>query len=428
MSGAAVAVPVIPVIVIAAMPVVLAGLGVGLILYGAAKGIKAIVDAKAEQARVRAVVEKARMAEWQAFHAQQEETMAKVRLTGEAMRDLQAALLKVRLRAVEAPSLTHTPRIQRRDAQRQVAMDERAMAQKLMNGISGLLEALPRDLHDQQYAPFAPLEEQVAKWRQSKTPPNLSSIEKFRQTVENTVANYARKLSDEREGQKEMGQRLEQLLDRVLLLSELRSPWVGELLALRVAMKSGLSSPGPLKVGWLNSLETRLATIETKVLEDLALFATRNALAEATLRHFRRMDYEIIEGFPTEFEDAQVKAIVRVPGGGQVRVTMQPNAKLTFRLLHERDGDAGQLSDEEFAGYRLTEKRFCANLLAVGESLREEGFNVQLQAVPDTSRAQIEVVKVVFFGDEKKPEVAREDESLRERQHRDAARKNRRLK
>jgi hypothetical protein len=396
MSGEAIAIPVVPIIAIAAIPVVVAGVGVGLVMYGAAKGIKAVVDAQAEQARLRAEAEKLRLAEWQRFMDHQQQAMESSRKSFEASRQLQIQLLQTPLDA--PPSIRESDSLtgERRRLGRTHRKDSDKLATEAIDKLAALFETIPNTLLDDPKAPFRRLMEQLRNWQRDGNVRNIESLSSFKKTIERTAVAYQEKLADEERRLSELGRRLDQLMDRVLFLSQLESSFSSELAVIRTAILSAADSRS-IRIGVIETIESRLADIESEALKKLSLFATRTALAEATLRNFNEIGYEVAVAFPDKLDHAQAHAVLLAPHGGQVRVTIQSNAEVAFRLLHERYEGDGPLSDHEYRNYRAMERQFCSHLSSVTERLHEEGFEIDLHHQPDIPRDKIEIATAVFF-------------------------------
>jgi hypothetical protein len=134
----------------------------------------------------------------------------------------------------------------------------------------------------------------------------------------------------------------------------------------------------------LARIEQQLQTAAQQAAERLATTAVRPALAESLLHHLTAMGYQVLETFPDTLAEAgaeqTAKARVRIPGGEQVAIQLNADARLQFNLLHERDELASTpLSRDEIDHLRAQEQRWCHDLKDLIARLVADGFDSQIQ-------------------------------------------------
>ena len=120
--------------------------------------------------------------------------------------------------------------------------------------------------------------------------------------------------------------------------------------------------------------------------------AAWKTLATTVERSFTKMGYSVETPFPVGAHGPSI-AKMRMPGGGLIRLTLQSDGKLAFKMLHETSL-SGAINADGLGSFRCREQKWCSDVKHLFRELVEEGFQYNIQferAVPD---ANSEVVVV----------------------------------
>ena len=447
MSGEAIVVGAPIAAVAVAGPVLLAGAAIAgtalagtLAVKGVAAGVGAVIEQRAREARRLAEEERARMAEWRAFEQRQQQAMVEAQARHQAIAQIQQRLLAVQLRepgevAVAAPSSA-------RRAQGYVSPQPRIAAQRAaiaaaLTEIATALDAVPENLRQHDASPIPSLQEQVGRYQRrlenEQAPLDASRVEVLRQTAEQSIAAFLERLAAERDEQGRRIVRADAALQLLLVLEQLPPPYHEFLGLARQALLAALARDD-ISAEALARIEQQLKTASQQAAERLATAAVRPALAESLLRHLSAMGYQVLETFPDALADAEAgqtaKARVRIPGGEQVAIQLNADARLQFNLLHERDELASTpLSRDEIDHLRAQEQRWCHDLKDLIARLVADGFDSQIQLEQTCSQIRcttLPTAVVELFTEDANTEAfddeaAYEEQEARRRKQRQAA-------
>jgi hypothetical protein len=409
-----------------------------LAVKGVAVGVGAIIEQRAREARRRAEEERARMAEWRAFEQRQQQAMVEAQARHEAIAQMQQRLLAVQLHepdevAVPAPSGT-------RRAQGYVSPQPRIAAQRAaiaaaLTEIAAALDAVPENLRRHDASPIPSLQQQVGRYRRrletDREPLDPSRIQVLRQTAQQSIAAFLERLAAERDEQGRRIERAEAALQLLLVLEQLPQSSPEPLSLARQALLTTLARDD-ISAEALTRIEQQLQTASQQAAERLATTAVRPALAESLLRHLSAMGYQVLETFPDGLAEAEAEqtatARVRIPGGEQVAIQLDADARLRFNLLHERaELGSTPLSREEVDHLRAQEKRWCHDLKDLIARLVADGFDSEIQLEQTCSQIRCTTLPTAvverFTEDEDAfdDEAAYEEQEARRRKQRQAA-------
>lgn len=447
MSGEAVVVSVPIAAVAVAGPVLLAGAAIAgtavvgvLAVKGVAAGVSAVIEQQAREARRRAEEERVRMAEWRAFEQRQQQAMAEARARHDAIAKMQQRLLTVQLREpaeAVAPIPSSARRAQGYVLPRPQVAARRAAISAALTEIAAALDAVPENLRRHDASPIPSLQQQVARYRRrlenEQEPPDQSRTEVLRQTAEQSIGAFLERLAAERDERGRRVERAEAALKLLLVLEQLPRPAGEPLQTARQALLHAMEH-SDISAETLAQIEQRLQAASQEAAERLATAAVRPALAESLLRHLTAMGYQVLEAFPDARLDGDAeqtaKARVRIPGGEQVAIQLDVDARLRFNLLHEREQLVSTpLRRDEIDHLRAQEQRWCHDLKDLIARLVADGFDSQIQLEQTCSQIRCTTLPSVvverFTDDEDADtvddEVAYEEQEARRRNQRRAA-------
>jgi len=391
MSGEAVVVTVPIAAVAVAGPVLLAGAAIAgtaavglLAAKGIAAGIGAIIDHQVEAARRRAEEERARLAEWEAFQRRQQQAMEEARRRHEAIKQMQERLSEVRLQEPaqrSKPDALSVPTARGYVSEASLQASAREAMSKVLGEISAALEALPESLRAHPASPIPSLQQQVVRFvkqLEGKRLPDQYQIEALKTTAERSVANFMSRIEAEHSERDKRLTRVDTALNLLLVLEQLPSGPGGKLSTIRSQLIKAFTR-GEITAGELDGIEKSLNALAEKAAKRVATGALRPALAEALLRHLQTLGYKVLTGFPAELNEATANACVQVPGGDQVAIYLDSDARLRFQFEHERKtADDVPMSADEIAFARAQETRWWKDLRTAVALLVEEGFDSTL--------------------------------------------------
>lgn len=436
MSGEAVVVAVPVAAVAVAGPVLLAGAAIAgtaligaLAIKGVAAGVGAVIEQQAREARRRAEEERVRLLEWQAFERRQHQAMAEAQARHGAIAQMQQRLMAVQLREPSLQPASHgsTRAEGYRSLEPERAAQRSAIAEALAE-VAAVLDAVPAELRQHTASPIASLQLQVQHAARrvrdaQQSLPDDAQITALQRTAEQSIAAFLARLAAERDERARRVERADAALQRLLVLEQLSLPNRLALDAPRSTLLEALKQ-GEVNAATLEQVEESLEQLSQQAAESLATAAVRPALADALLRHLGELGYEVLTAFPSRLDSAKNHAQVRIPGGDQVAIEMDADARLRFRLQHERAAaDDAPMSRQEMAFARAQEQRWCKDLKTVVNRLVEDGFDSRVSF----ERNSVEIPIVVFERFEDDETASAESASAQDREAEERRRKLRQM-
>ncbi|MFU8844977.1 MAG: hypothetical protein ACNA7V_14325 [Bacteroidales bacterium] len=392
LSGEVVALPILPIAIAVAIPVIAVG-AVGVAVYGANAIINRIVDRQID-AVVRAKdQEKARLKEWHVFQSNQLQQIQEVHHQYEAFRAAVQKLSSTALLTPEIPSAgkgTTTGAYYSLKAGPEQPSVE--FLKNLMDEVITLLDSAPESFIKSENSPISLLkkQEQVLKNKlKSQHQLHLEEIESFRQTVIRTISGHLQTCEKILAGQSKTLERLDQLFDDVCttILLQKDSSNLDSLNKIKEAIFRILEKK-PIYPGDFEHLEKRVSAIKEEALGSLYYAAFRSTLAQSLTRNLEEMGYDSIEMFPEDPHTAMMRAEMAIPGGERLRLTIDRKNQMSFRVHHESSNSDTPLTAEEKRFFRAQEKKWCDDMKDLIRRLTEEGFAYKIgpeRLIPDMS-------------------------------------------
>ncbi|CRI67732.1 exported hypothetical protein [Thiocapsa sp. KS1] len=456
MSGEAIVVGVAPMAaIVVAGPVILAGAAIAgtlvvgaLAIKGVAAGVGAVIEHQAREAHRRAEEERARLAQWSAFELRQRQAMDDARERHEAIARVQQRLSAIQLRepgpALD-PSMDLGTRANSEMAKHAEQTARRDAVATTLADIAIALDSVPDALRHHPASPLASLRQQVDRYQRrlddAKQPlPDASQIDALKQIAQRSIADFLERLAFERDANASRIERADAALKLLLVLEQLPQPDQEPLRATRVELFQALEQ-NEISAAILDRIENRLQAASQQAAERLATGAVRPALAQALLDHLREMGYEVLRAFSVTpdgtIAEESAEARVRIPGGEQVAINLDADARLRFNLMHERAANhQAPLVQEEVDHLRTQEQRWCRDLKTLVGKLVADGFESRISFERPCSAVEcttIPAVVVEQFADDAGESASEldgrdlDDEARRRRIRQAEERKKRRL-
>ncbi len=411
-----------PILLAAAAIVGTASIG-AFAITGVAKGVASIIDNQVEAARVRAVQERLRLKELEAFDQRQQRVAEDANKRHQKIKDLQQRLAQISRQEIPVFTGKKSSARQSEEAISPVANNAELLI-PILDEISIALDALPDEIRRQANSPINKLNKHVADYRKrlnSTRPPDVAQILGLKTTVECTVTDYLDRLEAEQQAHDTRIARVQEAINKVLLLDQLPANVRPPLSRNRTLLLNALEV-GDISAAQLQEIEHFLQAVIDEAAQKLAGSALRPALAESLLRQLYELQYEVLSPFPREWVEETAIATVRVPDGGQVRIRMDENARLRFQFSHERQSRAGHPMDKaEGAFARQQEARWCQDLKRVVAGLVEEGF--ESEATFERHLPSIPIVTWVPLSGDTAPQAS-DDRKKKERRRRALAQRS----
>lgn len=383
MSGEVVVKPAssaIPLAIVAIAPLAVVGIGAvaaGACAVGVAKIVKKIVDKRVEASTRELEAEKAKIREWQLFQEEQKQRMLEFSRIQEAIAASEKVLSMIRLSEGRRQHNVGGPTAKGYIVQQPIRADHSAI-DKMIQDITRLLEGLPSLFVNSADSPYSRLISHGEKLRQridSGNAPLPEEIADFKHTISRTLSSYIEALAKEQEQQAMLTKRTEALLNGILIFMHLTtdSVYTSSLSVMKDSVVAMITKPMKL-AGQIDALEKTFAAIKAEIEVGLTNSAFRAALAESMTKNLSEMGYRTVESFPLDTDRAMMKAILKIPGGEQVRIAIQRDNRISFQVCHESGRFEEQLSSDELAVFRAQEGKWCKDLRKLIGRLTAEGF------------------------------------------------------
>ncbi len=404
MSGEAVGSP----LGLFALPAAAVAIGAGAVIGAAvvpgslaARAIKALIDRRVEVARLEIVAERERVAAWATYAAnqqlQQEQQAEMFRAFARAADTL--ALLELREptagpvdRGATGRAFTGADALTTHAAR---GRDERTP--RLLKEIAATLDQFATDLApwpDSPHPRLVSYKNQLLERTRDGSAITFEEVETFQKMIVSTLRDYHESQKRIARKRTESAARVQSLLDDALaqLRLAVTPAQHADVAALIQKLGSAMDPKAP-PAGRLDFIERQLSGFKSDIGRSIEHESARTALVEAIERHLSELDYEIIERFAgTTGSESSLCARMRVPGGEQVKITLNPNGRIAFQLSHETA--IGEIAGHFLSHFRAQEQRWCADLQELFRRLVAEGFSYGVtfeRAVPEQS---VQLVKI----------------------------------
>jgi len=391
-------------------------LAAGLAAYSLAKGVKSLVEMQVQAAQCKMEEEKSKFLEWVRYQEGQLRQMSVLREIAEVVRAAEEKLSRVTLSDVMTGRRTLAAEGGPAPVEktylglgRQRAHPEQIRA--LFHEVAEIVNALPaafREAADSPYNTIVKQRDRLGARLAADDRLASEEIVMFKELIARTLDGFLNEMVAHQRRQQEIHVRLEAALNDVLLYQHLApAPQRSAMDALRYQLTTLLTS-GDVKLGQLELLENRLAGLKREIDARVVSTAHRKGLSESISRNLSDLGYETLAEFPADMEGETLEATMRIPGGEQVRIALQPDSQVSFSILHEREHGAEKFTKAELDHIRKQEKRWCGDFKELVRRLVAEGFSYQIgieRPIPE------QAIKVVIV---ETPEEILEEEARRQ--------------
>ena len=385
--------------------------------------VRTLIELQAETAHEKKDKAKSRHIEWLRFQAQQRERMDLLRQAEAAVKSSEQRLAAVRLDDAPASGRERAATEQGHLSLGDTA-PEAGKSTAMLDELTEILDRLPaafRDAPDSPYSTLARQGERMAARAKAGESIDPEEVAEFRDLIALNLDGFTKRLEAKQRRQRKTAQRLEATLDDLLLYRELARPAQATELEDLGRQLAALLQADDLRLGPLEIIERRLETLRKEVDQSVGQAAYRTGLCESITRNLVDMGYRILRAFPDDVGEGIAEAVLRIPGGEQLRVALQPTNQIAFHVIHERSGlvseeaELAYLSSVELARLRKQEQRWCSDFRPLLRRVVAEGFHYELSLEQDIPEQAIKVVLV------ETPEdiLARQDEEEQARRFQD---------
>ncbi len=375
---------------------------------GLAVSVKVVMDGCVAAAMEKQQREKERLVQWHAYCARTQELMAAMSAAESAVRGSEKRLAALALgEAAGQRQKLEGEHPLAPEARAQLKLGESrispARSDAALREFAGVLEELPAVLRAAKGSPVPRLEDQLKRMRARLAEgdtPDRHELEGFRDTLRATLSAFASDLEARRARQAALRDRLEAALDVILHAEQLAlalpedTSGRDEIIALRAQLETMFESDD-VGEGGAALIERRAETLRGEINQAVLDASWQEGLSRSLLRNLQEMGYETLRGFGG---DGPVNtAVLRVPGGEQLRVAMHKNHQMAFEVVHERPAGAdpaAPLTLAERAHLALQEQRWCGDMHELIRRLVAEGFPYQVSFEHELPEESVKVVLV----------------------------------
>jgi hypothetical protein len=205
--------------------------------------------------------------------------------------------------------------------------------------------------------------------------------------------DLVRDLEEAAQGKHRLLERTERLLDEVLYClqqdgdgdMEVRQLW---------SRLSALLRDDDITPGTLAWMEQRLAALKTNMEQRLPAKHVRLVLQSRLRHHLGALGYQVLDDFPESGDASPSRAVLEIPGGECVEVTVHPDGRMAFAVRHQRRAKSVlPLSEAETEHFRAQEAIWCRDMRELVRRLVEEGWPFEIpfeRQIPTASIAVLE--------------------------------------
>ncbi|MDQ7091119.1 MAG: hypothetical protein Q9M50_10830 [Methylococcales bacterium] len=325
-------------------------------------------------AQKKAFEQKKKLTAWQDYQMNQQKSMEalneKRQIALDAFENLH---LNLEMPEVKSQKNDNTPEL---GAQAQVFLDtdEHSQVEQHLAKLERWLFALPAKLSEHESSLIPQLKTQFDQLKTQS--PRLETVESFIATAKLSVSQLMTRLDKQQQQQAQVLQQAEQQLDVLLNYQHFAESEIEteEIAALQAHLLTILEQKGrSTHLSALSLLAKKSAHLKQGIDERLEQQATEATVYKRIHHHMESMGYRAIrqQGEPIQSWE--------IPGGEQVRFSLQPDFKLGFQVAHERTqhSDAA-LSLPETAFLHQQEAKWCNDLPKLLMQLQKDGLNYRV--------------------------------------------------
>ena len=346
----------------------------GLIVVGsiAYQIIKSHQQQKRHEAEMKAKEEKKQLQRWQNYHETQQKLMQELNAQRQMTRD---AFSKLRLHLQEENSSdsNNSPTIGAQ-AHSFLAADEQAQVQQRLQQLQSWLEQLPAQLATNENSPISLLQARLEQLNSQS--PHLETVTDFVETAKRSITQFSQNLEQQQRQQVQVLQQAETQLDELLNYQHLAQTGVEteEFKALQNHLLTILAQGSPgVSLNSLALLQKKFASLKQQIDVRQEQQAVEATIYQRVAHHLQAM------GYTTAGQEQERAQSWTIPGGEQVRFTLQPDFKLSFQVAHERTKKTdAALSLQEHAFLHQQEHKWCQDLPKLIKKLQDDGLNYQV--------------------------------------------------